>query len=337
MSRAGTYLRAGDWVEVRSPFEIAETLDADGALDGLPFMPEMVRYCGRRLRVLRWAEKTCFEESPYNYVLRELRGDDVVFLEGLRCDGADHDGCQRLCLYFWKLAWLRKTEPGHREPGADSLSVQALRAKLRTKTTPDRYFCQATEMVKATLPRPIGKRRIILKCVRDLSTGAVGITKMFWMIVMPVGRKIRDALFGRPWLLGDLTKTPVGTLGLQPGELVEVLPLEEMRKTLDRKGRNRGLICDIELGETSGKQYRVLTRLDRFISDSTGEMRKMEATVILDGVHCLCARVAGGCSRLDYTYYREVWLKCVEPREQTLTQTESIPDSHLKNRLLPSQ
>jgi hypothetical protein len=135
---------------------------------------------------------------------------------------------------------------------------------------------------------------------------------MFWMIVMPAGRKIRDALFGRPRLIGNLSATPVGTLGLQPGELVQVLPVEEMRKTLDRKGRNRGLICDIELGKTSGRRYRVLTRLDRFISDSTGEMKQLEATVILNDAHCFCSRVVGGCSRLDYSYYREVWLKRVE-------------------------
>lgn len=51
MSRLGSYLRAGDWVAVKGPSEIAETLDADGALDGLPFMPEMIQYCGRRYRV----------------------------------------------------------------------------------------------------------------------------------------------------------------------------------------------------------------------------------------------------------------------------------------------
>lgn len=320
MSRVGTYLKTGDRVEVRSPSEILETLDADGALDGLPFMPEMVRYCGRQFRVLRWVEKTCFEESPYKYIVREMSGDDVVFLDGLRCDGADHDGCQRLCLYFWKLAWLRKPDAGHPEPGADPVSLQLLRGRLRTKAAPDRYVCQSTEMVRATRPHPIGKPRTILKCVRDLRTGAVRITSMFWMIILPIARRMRDALWGRPWLLGTLTKTPVGNLGLQPGELVEVLPLETMQTTLDRKGRNRGLICDIELGETSGNQYRVLTRLDRFISDSTGEMRKMEATVILNGVHCLCSRVVGGCSRLDYSYYREVWLKRVEGAESVPTE-----------------
>ena len=45
-------LRTGDWVQVKSPWEIAETLDAEGRLENLPFMPEMVEFCGQRMRVV---------------------------------------------------------------------------------------------------------------------------------------------------------------------------------------------------------------------------------------------------------------------------------------------
>lgn len=325
MTQIDSKLRAGDWVEVMSASEIAETLSPEGTLDGLPFMPEMIQYCGRRFKVLRWAEKSCFEAGPYNYVLREIRNNDAVLLEGLRCTGADHDGCQRLCLFFWKLAWLRKVETERSEVTVDSTS-EVLRSKLRTKTAPGRYFCQSTEMVRATSPDPMKKSTILRKCFRDVRSGAVGLVDMLWLVLVPAWRKLRDAVAGRPWLIGNLTKTPAGTLGLQPGELVEVLSLEEMRQTLDRKGRNRGLICDVELEVFCGKQYRVLSRLDRFISDVSGEMRKMEGTVILEGVPCLCARVVGGCSRLDYTYWREVWLKRVEPMTPVLTQLRSTTD-----------
>src|SRR6266849_5955985 len=41
-------LRVGDVVEVRSEQEILETLDARGTLEGLPFMPEMLKYRGKR-------------------------------------------------------------------------------------------------------------------------------------------------------------------------------------------------------------------------------------------------------------------------------------------------
>src|SRR5262249_18279455 len=37
-------LRVGEWVEVRCAAEILGSLDADYALDGLPFMPEMLQY-----------------------------------------------------------------------------------------------------------------------------------------------------------------------------------------------------------------------------------------------------------------------------------------------------
>ena len=44
-------LRTGDWVEVRSESEILATLDENGELDRLPFMPEMRKHCGKRFEV----------------------------------------------------------------------------------------------------------------------------------------------------------------------------------------------------------------------------------------------------------------------------------------------
>ena len=44
-------LRHGDLVEVKRPSEILATLDERGTLAGLPFMPEMAPYCGRRFTV----------------------------------------------------------------------------------------------------------------------------------------------------------------------------------------------------------------------------------------------------------------------------------------------
>ena len=83
-------LRPGDLVEVKSPDEILATLDAEGAVDSLPFMPEMVEFCGRRFRVSNRAVNVCFtgqHSSP-----RRFRNNDVVLLEDLRCSGAAHDG-----------------------------------------------------------------------------------------------------------------------------------------------------------------------------------------------------------------------------------------------------
>jgi len=50
-------LRRSDLVEIRSAGEILATLDENGLMDGLPFMPEMIAYCGRRLAVDGIADK----------------------------------------------------------------------------------------------------------------------------------------------------------------------------------------------------------------------------------------------------------------------------------------
>ena len=49
----------GDVVEVLSAEEILATLDEAGELDGLPFMPEMPAWCGRRMTVHKVALKAC--------------------------------------------------------------------------------------------------------------------------------------------------------------------------------------------------------------------------------------------------------------------------------------
>ena len=102
----GSRLRAGDWVEVCSKEEILATLDADGELEGMPFMPEMLAYCGQRLQVYKSAHKTCDTVFP----VRGRRVHRTVHLS-TRCNGQAHGGCQAACLLFWKEAWLKRAPP----------------------------------------------------------------------------------------------------------------------------------------------------------------------------------------------------------------------------------
>ena len=108
----GGRLRAGDWVEVRSKEEILQTLDKQGRLENMPFMPGMFAYCGRRLRVGKTAHKSC--DTLYYKGGRRMSGDvPAVHLEDVRCDGAEYEGCQAGCLIFWKEAWLKRVDgPG---------------------------------------------------------------------------------------------------------------------------------------------------------------------------------------------------------------------------------
>src|SRR5256884_9912043 len=91
----------GDLVEVRSSAEILSTLDERGALENLPFMPEMLSFSGRQYRVSRRAFKTCVDDQE----MRKL--ENTVFLEDLRCDGKSHGGCAKTWLIFLEKAWLK--------------------------------------------------------------------------------------------------------------------------------------------------------------------------------------------------------------------------------------
>ena len=99
-------LRSGDVVVVRSAEEILATLDERGMIDGLPFMAEMLAFCGQRLRVGGRGDNVC--DTIEQRGARRLP--DAVYLEDLRCSGASHGGCEAECRIFWKEAWLRRAD-----------------------------------------------------------------------------------------------------------------------------------------------------------------------------------------------------------------------------------
>lgn len=96
------------FARIRSGAEIAETLDLLGLREGLMFMPEMSRYQGQRVRVVRQLPRV-FEHD------RWLETPSPVYiLEGLRCEGAvlGSDGpCDRACPMLWHADWLRLEPP----------------------------------------------------------------------------------------------------------------------------------------------------------------------------------------------------------------------------------
>src|SRR6516164_2600751 len=157
MERLRKKLKVGDWVEVRSSKEILRTLDEDGRLEGMPFMPEMFRYCGRALQVYKRAHKTC---DPF-YPVSGRWVDRCVHLN-LRCDGSAHDGCQAGCELFWKEAWLRPISESVTDAGSKAEDINPLseisegtsRKWTRLPSTPGckepKYVCQATQLYGIT-------------------------------------------------------------------------------------------------------------------------------------------------------------------------------------------
>lgn len=104
---------------------------------------------------------------------------------------------------------------------------------------------------------------------------------------------------------GNRKPTPVESLGLQPGDVVEVKSLAAIIDTLDKNGKNRGLHFSANMPQYCGRQFRVRSRADKLITEVTGHMGGFPNTVILEGVTCGSSIYAfGGCPRMDFLYWR---------------------------------
>jgi hypothetical protein len=317
--------RRGDLVEVRSPAEILATLDASGALDGLPFMPEMAAMCGRRFTVERRAERVC--DTVHYSGTRRLA--DAVFLEQERCNGKSHGGCQAECRILWKEAWLRPaaaaTPPAGPFP-AEETAVLLSRATSGTRTQRDgeqRWRCQATELPGCTEHVKLWDPRGYL---RELTSGNVGVAHfarvMSRAVVQEPMRKM--GLIDEVHVRGTAQKgDSFPALDLQPGERVRVKSREEIAKTLNAEGRNKGLWFDMEMLPYCGQEFRVRQRVRTFINDQDGKMVELKNEAItLEGVVCSGNHSLRRwfCSREIYPYWRECWLERVDPAVE-------VPDS----------
>ena len=293
----------GELVEVRTSREISETLDENGKLDGVPFMPEMIPYCGERVRVFRRADKTCVE----GHGLRRL--ESTVLLEDLRCDGASHDGCQRNCLFFWKEAWLKpidepyqplpKVKPGN---SADSGSL----SNLATRHA-DRYYCQSTELYAATSPL---SRWNVTQFLREMLQGELTL-RDFFQIFFQTARTRFLRLKESGLLVGTAGKKQKGDLNLQPGEWIDVKKPAEIEAALDAGSKNCGLAYVPSMSEYIGGRYQVEFPVKKIILEQTGKMVTLTNTVALKGVNCqgVCVK---NCPRSSNLYWRESWLQRVD-------------------------
>ncbi len=306
MSRRNARLCPGDLVEVRTPDEIVQTLDAEGASDHLPFMPEMLEFCGRRFRVSKRALTICFSGPGSR---RGFRTDDVVTLDGVRCSGAAHDGCQKACAIFWREAWLRKAEETAVQSQVDLPAIDRLRARLKVSTGPKTYYCQASELSKAT--HYLSRWERFGRYLGGLRAGNFTVLQMASSLGIWLFWRIRQMVLG-VHARGNSQSTSVEGLNLQPGEWVEVKSMQYITQTLDERGHNRGLYFSPDMRQWCGRRCRVKGRLDKIIIDGTGQMRQLRNTVSLEGSTCGCFYMGfgmgGGCSRCELTYWREIWL-----------------------------
>lgn len=340
MSKRGASLglHAGDWVTVRSKEEILATLDRYARLDKLPFQPEMLAFCGQRMRVAKVAHKTCDTINKTG----GRRMANAVHLEGGRCDGGLHDGCQADCVFFWKEAWLKRADDATTQVlpatshGCTEADVhRAARAPGDERSDDPSWVCQTTKLYEAT---ELLKWWDVRQYIRDVTSGNHGAWRMIKLITAAAYRNLAGLGFGYRFLVGfyngmqrllkgrpfpdmkgripEGRSTPTEVLNLQPGEWVEVRSPEEIAATLTTKGFNRGMRYDMEMLKYSGNRYRVQMRVDRLINEQTGKMMQMKNSCIqLEDVYCRaeCTPMRLGCPRASNTYWREIWLRRVDP------------------------
>jgi hypothetical protein len=355
--------RSGDWVEVRSKEEILATLDERGCVDGMPFMPEMLQFCGRRLQVFKRAHKTC--DTVNKTGGRRLTA--AVHLEEARCDGAAHGGCQARCLIVWKEAWLRRVPDGSttqsatpsetlRPPSVGSRYTEAHLMLATQKESADEseapiFVCQATQLPAASTLLPWWDVRQYIEdyTSRNITLGRLLAGFLFFLydglinLGIGLGGPLRwlydryQALVGGapyPMRTGTIplgAATPTTDLGLQPGEWVRIKDFTAIRATLDTANKNRGMYFDCEEVPFCGGTYKVVTRVDRIIDERTGRMLHFKnPSVILDGVYCQSRYSAHRlfCPRSIHPMWREIWLERVDPPGEGRVTAASKPRPH---------
>jgi hypothetical protein len=310
-------MRPGDVVEVRSATEILATLDEDGSLDAVPFMPEMLQHVGKRFTVSRRVEKICDTIAGTG----SRRMVDTVYLDDLRCDGSSHGGCQAGCLFYWKEAWLRPIDRASETPAqteADGLASLEELSQAATRTsrqfddeTTEVWKCQATEAFAASTPLNV---RDLGQYWREVKSRNYRLIRFVPLLVRAFVLEVatRTRVIGPVPLTGDGTGgEPRAELNLRPGDVVTVRPPEEIARTLDAKGLNRGLSFDREMLPFCGRTCVVQERVNRIIDDRTGRMIKIRGdAIILEGIVCSGERSLGRwfCPRQIPPYWRESWL-----------------------------
>jgi hypothetical protein len=332
----------GDLVEVRSKEEILATLDQYGRTNHMPFMPEMLQYCGQRFRVGAVAHKAC---DMVGTIGAARRLDVTVHLAGLRCDGSAHSGCQAECNLFWKDKWLKPvgdktcdksipTTPNGLSKGCTETHLEVLtRQPLPAAGAEIRYACQATEMFNATQQLSWWDLR---QYIFDVVTGNHSLARVLrasflaslrWLLRrVPFGYRLFKSFHDHMhlWLTGrgspslnsqlpEGARTPTGTLDLKPGEYVRIRPQAEIEQTIDKRGNNRGLSFDPEeMAPYCDRVVKVQKRVTQIIEERTGRMLSMkEPCIMLEGVVCNAeyASCRLNCPRAIPSYWRELWLE----------------------------
>jgi hypothetical protein len=183
------------------------------------------------------------------------------------------------------------------------------------ETGPEEVFrCQITESLHASTPLAPREWSQYTAELRNRNVGIVRFLRVFarmnvWRIAHRLGRTP-----DMPKLAGS-NRVDGEKLGLEPGEIIEVRPLDEIGATLDDQAKHRGLRYSEEMTPACGKRFRVKNRVERLIDERTGLMIELKNDcIVLEGFVCSGDRSPAAlfCPRQAYPLWREAWLHRVE-------------------------
>ena len=300
------------------------TLDERGELENLPFMPEMLKFCGQRLTVHKVAHKLC--DTITGSGIHKM--ENAVHLTGSRCDGMAHGGCQTACSLYWKEAWLKRVEPGaaefgdrrpHRSAVTGNQHTQGARAGRRAALLVPGH---RTVAGRADLPAGLATSASTSRMSRPAMSAPYASLKAFLVVffnrlqgvskrLLPRRLWFRDGL---PWgfVKGRLSvRHRLSISTCSPARWSASSPRSRSMQPLTRSRLNRGMGFEEEMARYCGRTARVQARVTKCLDEKTGRMLTMKnpcivlEDVVCDGVY------NGSCPRQFIPFWREIWLERV--------------------------
>lgn len=300
----GPTIRPGDFVRVRQLAQIQGTLDAEGTLEGLPFMAEMADFCGQVFKVHRRVEK--INDMRHKTGLRRMHR--AVTLEAVHCNGLQHGNCQAECHILWKDAWLARSAPPAKTPpphqGCEAVATVPLEVAAGKK-----YFCQMTRLWEASQPM---SPRDLRQDLRPLLCGNIGLGNYLLAILTRLFNSAQRLRGGSVYPFmpesNSTSRAAAADSELPVAESVRVRRKDAIARTLVN-ARNRGLWFDRDMIRFCGQPGVIHKRVDRVIHEATGTMVVMKTPCVT-----LRGGVATGeflrlCPQHEYIFWREVWLE----------------------------
>ena len=295
-------------------------------------MPEMLQFCGQRFRVDKLAVKLC--DTIGSTGMYRMR--NAVHLEGVRCDGQAHGGCQAGCLIYWKEAWLKRVPADGYDP-PDPAPEPAQTAALgcthgdATGGNPQGRHLAGGRAVLLPGHRAAagganpGPPWDVSQYVRDVRSGNAGLLATIRAVAIGVFNEYQD-LSRRflprplrikdgsrlPFIEGDWrrprttrsTCSPVSSSGSRASRRSSRRSTQQQQPWPDVRPRDVVVLRPARpecCGESSG-----------LIDERTGKLLRIKRPcIVLEDVTCRGA-YHRCCPRADYPYWREIWLERVE-------------------------